>query len=60
MIQAASTLILDQSLLLRMLAVVIGLLLLVAMDVAKLTADAPSGLPIPAVVRVPGSQGDRQ
>jgi len=27
---------------------------------AKLTADAPSGLSIPAVVRVPGPQGDRQ
>lgn len=26
---------------------------------AKLTADAPSGLSIPAVVRVPGLQGDR-
>lgn len=26
---------------------------------AKLTADAPSGLSIPAVVRVPGPQGDR-
>ena len=31
----------------------------VAAVAAKLTADAPSGLSIPAVVRVPGLQGDR-